>query len=98
MELYKEDCYKSDWIYSSSVVWTITPDDYSLSANPIFHINGKGGLTNNGALATENIYPVIYLKSDKLCYDKFLNFTILPNSQPDKEYGSLDNPFILSLN
>ena len=83
---YSDNCYKYDWIYSVSPIWTITSYIYAKSNSAGLHINASGGLSSQGMVASENIIPVIYLKNDA---------KIVENLQTDKEYGSIDNPFVL---
>ena len=89
-EIYRSQCSGTDWLKPSSntnLVWTITHN--SSSQFSAFYLNHLGFISNTSVTRDAHaILPVIYLKS---------SVKILENTQFDKDYGTIDNPFILSV-
>ncbi len=77
-------CKFSDWLTSTAETWTLTSVNYSSYVSLYLHPDGHIGVS--GIFLTGKIFPSLYLK---------LSIKILPNPQPNQEYGSLENPFVL---
>ncbi len=83
--LYNSDsCMAYDWLYGDSQ-WTMTPAPDSLRAYNVFRVYPDGYVLGSDARIGNAVRPTLYLKSD---------VAIVPNDAPD--YGSADNPFVLS--
>ena len=73
------DCKNNDWIFNSSIQWTITPR--ASSSSTVFNVISTGCLSNNSADTTSyGVRPVVFLKS---------NIKIVDGD------GSSSNPYIL---
>ncbi len=73
------DCKNNDWIFNSSIQWTITPR--ASSSGSVFFVSSTGYLTGNSAYNTNyGVRPVVFLKS---------NIKIVDGD------GSSSNPYIL---
>ena len=84
LDAYDEDCNNNNWLrITSEYNWTLTP--LNNSALDVYHLYETRIITH-GALNGYDVKPVAYLKS---------TVKILENPNPEKEYGSIDNPFIL---
>ena len=86
---YKDiECNDNDWLkITNDYIWTMTPLPSIDSSASVFRIIGNNDTDfTRVAAAPILIYPTGYLKS---------SIKILPNSKPDQEYGSIDNPFVL---
>ena len=79
-------CNTNDWLKPSSNMWTMTPSPYSSSTSYVFGVNSSGYVNHYGALTANGVQPVVYLSS---------SVKIAENPQPDKVYGSQENPFIV---
>ena len=83
------DCKNNNWLIpSSGYYWTITPK--TKSYQDAFIVTSTGYIGNSFCMnyVGTSIAPVIYLKS---------TVTITINPNPEQEYGSIDNPFRLSV-
>ena len=85
---YQSDCAFTDWLKPNrSWAWTLYPR--ASYYNGIFHILVEGNVERFYITARLGaVWPTIYLKS---------TIKILPNSNLEQEYGSIDNPFSISL-
>ena len=81
-----ENCSANDWLNSSSGwAWTMTP--YSAYSQSMFAIISPGYIDCH-TYGTYEVWPTLYLKS---------TIKITPNQNPEQEYGTVDNPFQLSV-
>ncbi len=80
-----ESCNTNDWLKPSGSTWTMTPSPNSSSAYYVFQVDSTGYVGNYGAPYASVVQPVVYLSS---------SVKIAENPQPDKVYGSQENPFI----
>ena len=81
---YSNECINNIWLKPSDALWTLSP--CASEKNIISYIS----LNNISATSTHSsirVWPTLYLKS---------SIKIKTNSNPDKVYGSIDNPFILT--
>ena len=78
------NCKESLWLYKEKDIWLISP--FSGNSYASFCVDSAGHVRYCSATESHSIWPTIYLKS---------TVKILPNSKPDQEYGSKDNPFVL---
>ena len=83
---YKWNCNANNWLFNGKATWTITPVPHSKDADFVFGIPSTGYVDDDSVRFPYEIIPVAYLKS---------SVKIIENPQPDKVYGSLENPFIL---
>ena len=75
------DCYNNDWLFNSSLQWTITP--FFSNSNVIVIINSTGDIYRSRAYdTTVGVNPVVILKS---------NVKIVDGD------GSSSNPYTLSM-
>ena len=81
---YQSECAGTDWLKPiDGDSWCLTPNSsYSRGA---FYISLYGYVRNSG-LYNKGVWPTLYLKS---------TVKILPNSNPEQEYGSEENPFVI---
>ena len=87
MNLYNsENCNTNDWLNPIKSTWTITSAPFSTNSYNVFLADSSGIVTIGAVYLIREILPVAYLKS---------NVKITSNPQPNKEYGSQENPFIL---
>ena len=84
------NCKGNDWLYiSEKILWTMTPVPNSSYAYYVFFVMPEGHVLSGSALAARGIRPTAYLKE---------NLKIADNPNPDKTYGSKENPFQLKNN
>ena len=82
-----DNCWTNDWLIpSGEQSWTIMPMIDSSYAYGAFGITSTGYATVNRCSYATGVIPVAYLKS---------TVKIKSNPNPDKEYGSIENPFII---
>ena len=74
------DCYNNNWLYMDAWQWTLTPN-FSTSGT-VFYITNSGNINRGHTDNTNNIFPVLYLKS---------SIKITAGE------GSKENPYQLSL-
>ncbi len=88
MNDYSNDgCNLNDWLIpSSDSSWTITSLPLATDSNYQFIILSSGSVAGSSCYISGGVLPVGYLK---------VNTKIKNNPNPDKEYGSINNPFIL---
>ncbi len=78
---YKTNCSSNDWLKSSGLVWTITPD--SGKSGNAFYVNSSGSVDGRfSVIYSRVVWPVVYLKS---------NVKIIDGD------GTFQNPYILSV-
>ena len=82
------ECYTNDWLFKSNEIWTISPSSDSTDASGVFTVFSEGFVDYSQAFSTQNVLPVAYLKS---------SVKITSNPKPEQEYGTVDNPFQLSI-
>ncbi len=80
------ECQNNDWLYNEEYQWTMTPAPHSEYAQQVYAIFDEGNGLNIGSILSYDIRPVVYLKS---------SVRIATNPNPEQEYGSIGNPFIL---
>ena len=81
-----DDCNTNDWIRPSGrFLWTLSP--LTPSSHSSFSIYVYTYVANSYIDGALGVWPTIYLKE---------SIQILPNKNTNIEYGSKDNPFILS--
>ena len=82
------DCYNNDWLFNSSVQWTLSPkadysySTYSFDASTVFVVDYSGYFISNYAFGDNGVRPVGYL---------------LPSVKISSGTGSESDPFTLSL-
>ena len=80
-------CANNDWLKrSSGYLLTLTP--YSGSYDYVFDVYYYGLVNMSGVNYAVGVWPTLYLKS---------TVKITPNPHSEQEYGTVDNPFVLSL-
>ncbi len=83
----EEGCRDNNWLKPSNEhSWTITPSPYSTNASVTFNVTSSGSVHSNNADFAYEVLPVGYLKS---------SIKVISNPNPEQEYGSIDNPFML---
>ena len=86
---YNNECHNNNWLYTENKTWTMSYDGTNYDC--AFFIDEDGSIEYKycGNVYSFQLYvdPVVYLKS---------SVKITENPQPDKEYGTIDNPFQLS--
>ena len=86
MYKYNSDsCNTNDWLKPSGNTWAMTPSPWSSHADLVFYVNSSGYVNYNNAYSAGGVQPVVYLSS---------SVKITENPQPDKIYGSQENPFV----
>ncbi len=84
---YNIECGGTDWLKpSSNYIWTITP--YSTYSDFSLSVSSNGNVTGLSTNGLYSVWPALYLKS---------SVKITPNPRPEQEYGTVDNPFQLSM-
>ena len=84
---YNIECGGTDWLKpSSNYIWTITP--YSTYSHFSLSVSSNGNVTGLSTNGLYSVWPALYLKS---------SVKITPNPRPEQEYGTVDNPFQLSM-
>ena len=83
---YENDCNNNHWLKKKDKnIWLLTT--LYGAGDGAYHIESYGIPVRGGYLITNyNVWPTLYLK---------LSVKIVVNSNPDQEYGSIDNPFVL---
>ena len=82
-----DGCNTNDWLKpGNGYLWTMTPVPLLVYSYGVFGLDSSGFIRSNSAYGAAEVYPVAYLKS---------TIKITENPQPDKVYGSIDNPFKL---
>ena len=80
----EDDCNNNVWLMPRNSLWTLSSwfsyYDFALI------INLSETLSDTRVFNSQQVWPTLYLQS---------SVKILENPQPDLEYGSLDNPFVL---
>ncbi len=90
MYLYdKNGCNDNIWILLNKYEWSITPNVAANSGGLVMGFARDGLFSQYNAFNAYEIRPVVYLKS---------SVKISSNPNPELEYGSIDNPFILIQN
>ncbi len=82
-----ESCHINDWLKpGNGWLWTLTvyPGNYGYA----WSIQNSGNLIDADVHNSRGVIPSVYLKS---------SVKITPNSHPEQEYGTIDNPFQLSV-
>ena len=86
-ENYKGECGGKDWIKpNDGSIWTLMPS--SSSTEKSYYVNYSGIVSFTYIDVTFGVIPTLYLKS---------SVKITPNSNLEQEYGTVDNPFQLSM-
>ena len=89
MTSYTGDCGNNDWIrLKYGDIWTMTPITNDHEAYAALRVGANGNMYTDRIYKNFLIVPVAYLKS---------NTKIFVSSNSEKEYGSIDNPFRISL-
>ena len=83
---WNNECSDSDWLFSGIELWTLTPVPNIRSAQCAFYISSDCSFHSLSGRYSRGIFPVGYLKS---------SIKVISNPQPNQEYGSIDNPFVL---
>ena len=82
-----DNCYLNDWLLSSNDdSWTLSPN--SSNSYSSFSVISSGFVQYFSAYTSRKVWPTLYLKS---------SVKITPNPHPEQEYGTVDNPFQLSV-
>ncbi len=87
---YYDDCYANVWLNpdkDSRKLWALMPSSFVDSTIYTFGSNGYIDIV----YTAENdftVWPTLYLKS---------SVKITSNPKPEQEYGTIDNPFVLSM-
>ncbi len=84
---YKSECGGTDWLKpTSGYLWTQSPNSsYSGSA---FYVDSSGSVNSYDVYNAFGVWAVGYLKS---------SVKITSNPNPEQDYGTVDNPFVLSM-
>ncbi len=84
---YEEDnCNTNDWLKPNNDIWTLLSD--STYFNSAYRIYSSGFVSDGTSInKAYEVWPTLYLKS---------SVKITTNSHPEQEYGTVDNPFVLS--
>ena len=84
--LYNSDsCNTNNWLTPSSDIWTITPAPNSDGAYNAYYLLSSGYSNITYVNNAYGVQPVAYLQS---------SVKIAENPQPNKIYGSQENPFV----
>ncbi len=87
---YYYECFNNDWLYTNKDTWTMSYD--GTNTDCAFFVNAVGNVNWDycGNVYNHQLYvnPVVYLKS---------SVKITANPHPEQEYGTVDNPFQLSI-
>ena len=83
----EDNCATNDWLKSKyGTAWTLSPS--SSGPATAFSIYSSGNVVSfEGTLIANVVWPTLYLKPT-------IKITSNPNSE--QEYGTIDNPFILT--
>ena len=79
-------CNNNVWILLKKYEWSITPNVASNSGGLVMGFSKDGTFSQYNAFNAYEIRPVVYLKS---------TVEIDTNPNPEQEYGSINNPFII---
>ncbi len=79
------NCIDEDWLENGDN-WTLTPD--LSTENYVFYIDEYGPVKWDTSNNDFSVYPTLYLKS---------SVKITPNPHQEQPYGTVDNPFQLSV-
>ena len=86
MDDYNTNCINNNWLKGDNNIWTLSSMQFYTHSPAVIHSSGY--LYTGNARNSYKVWPTLYLKS---------SVKITPNPHPEQEYGTVDNPFQLSV-